>query len=148
MNEKLKSAQSTLDSNAKIETEVKKTLRTSSSASKEKKINDEDLEGLDRLLKMLEMRAKSNAMFESKNKSSSASASKSPWSFKSIPEEDDDVEPGRSPRSGSSAGGSRGNPIKSIFRLPKINIIPLDGNPKNWPSWKAAFEDIINSLVK
>jgi hypothetical protein len=107
MNEKLKNAQPTFASSTRKEKEVKETF--TSALAKDKKVSDEDFEGLDRLLKMLEMRARLNAMFESKRSSStSASASKSPWSFKAIPEEDDDVEHGRNPRSGLSASGSRG----------------------------------------
>ncbi len=34
---------------------------------------------------------------------------------------------------------------RSVFRLPKLNLKPYDGDPKKWPDFIAIFRDLVHS---
>jgi Protein of unknown function (DUF1759) len=35
--------------------------------------------------------------------------------------------------------------MKSVFKLPRIDLEKFDGDPKNWPTFSANFRDLVDS---
>jgi len=134
------------DIESKPRTEPKiggKGLKRSSVKEDGKEEKEEEDDAVDTLLNMLTRR------LSEKEKGTGAIPKRadgsSRWTFPSLlspTKSSAKVEEVKSP---SHSHASSGTTSRSIFRVPKPNLIPFDGDPKKYPAWIAQFEDVIDS---